>query len=594
MDENNPENAINLLSYLNREQYGDWPIAYGQYYNSPLDKDKPYSDGDPVYQRDDSVGKYVIVDERKGEIPNYDKDYCTYFPRMWSQQSQHEKAYKAWADIDETKNQGGTHMEYDNPYSGKTEDIFRPKFTANLKYFWKYQILHMYWRYFMWNFVGKQDDTQGHGIEYSSRLEGNWISGIKFIDEMYLGNQSKLPESVTKNKANNKFYFLPFILGLIGLVFHFMKRAEDGFEVMLILIFTGLAIIVFLKQNPYQPRERDYAYAGSFYAFAIWIGLGVLGLFDMLRRITNEKMRAVSVTALCTLAVPVIMGQQGWDDHNRSNRYTCRDYAANYLNSCAKNGIIFTNGDNDTFPLWYAQEVEGIRTDVRVVNLSLANTDWYIDQLRRRAYDSPPVKLTLPQNKYWQGHRDWVPIREQKGSPAMDLKKCVQFVGSEDDKDKMQYSGDEYRNYLPTKHFTTPVDSLTVLQNGCVSVKDTAFLMKNFEWSINKSYLLKADLLVLDIIASNNWERPIYFSVTTGSDAYLSLQNHFQLEGLAYRLVPLRTDDKRPMRINTEAMYDNMMHKFAWGGLDKNEVYMDENNTRMAQTFRMQFVSTCQ
>jgi hypothetical protein len=601
MDENNPENAINLLSYLKREQYGDWPIAYGQYYNSPLDASDPYSDGDPVYQRDDSAGQYVIIDERKSEKPNYDKRFCTPFPRMWSQQTQHEKAYISWADIK------GTRMEYENPNTGKTEIIAKPTFTENLKFFFKYQLGHMYWRYFMWNFAGRQNDIQGHGIEYTSRIEGNWISGIPFMDAWRLGNQDKLPESVTGNKANNKFFFLPLILGLIGLVFHFSRRADDAFVVMLLFLFTGIAIVVYLNQYPYQPRERDYAYAGSFYAFAFWIGLGVYAIYNALLSprtkagasavsapsgIQNDRIRAIAVTALCTLAVPVIMGQQGWDDHCRAKRYTCRDYAANYLNSCAKNAIIFTNGDNDTFPLWYAQEVEGIRTDVRVVNLSLANTDWYIDQLRRRAYDSPPVKLTLPQSKYWQGHRDWVPIREvQKNGPAWDLKKLVQFIGSENPKDMTTVYGDEGRNYMPSKHLSVPVDSLQVLRDSVISVADTAFLLKKLDWTIGKNYLLKADLLVLDIIASNNWERPIYFSVTTGSDAYLSLQNHFQLEGLAYRLVPLDPDPSRPLRINVDAMYNNMMKRFKWGGLDENEVYMDENNTRMAQTFRMQFVT---
>jgi hypothetical protein len=604
MDENNPENAINLLSYLKREQYGDWPISYGQYYNTPLDPEDPYRDGDPVYQRDDSSGTYVIIDEREDEKPNYDRRFCTPFPRMWSQQSQHERAYQTWADIK------GVRMSYDNPNTGKTETIVKPTFWENMKFFFRYQLNHMYWRYFMWNFAGRQNDLQGHGIEYTSRIEGNWISGIKPIDAMRLGNQDKLPESVTQSKANNNFYFLPLILGLIGVVFHFSKRADDAFVVMLLFIFTGLAIVLYLNQYPYQPRERDYAYAASFYAFAVWIGLGVLAIFTGIRsRVKgaagsndpvnagagtgNEKLRAVAVTALCTLAVPVIMGQQGWDDHCRAKRETCRDYASNYLNSCAKNAIIFTNGDNDTFPLWYAQEVEGIRTDVRVVNLSLANTDWYIEQLRRAAYDSPPVKLTLAQNKYWQGHRDWVPIRDgQKGAgPAWDLKKLVKFIGSENPKDMTDVYGGKPRNYMPSKRLTVPVDSAKVIQNKTVNPEDAKFLIKNMEWTISKNYLLKADLLVLDIIASNDWERPIYFSVTTGTDAYMSLQNHFQLEGLAYRLVPLSQDPERPLRINAAAMYDNMMNKFRWGGLDQHEVYMDENNIRMAQTFRMQFVT---
>lgn len=586
MDENNPENAITLLSYLQREQYGDWPILKGQYYNSPLDANNPYSDGNPVYMRNDSLKKYIITDDRKNENPNYDSRFTTIFPRMWSQQSHHERAYKTWGDV------VGTSINYDNPYNGKTEVIVKPTFFENIRYFIAYQVKHMYFRYFMWNFAGRQNDIQGHGIEYTSSLEGNWISGFKWFDEniLGLGPQDNLPDSVTKNKGNNKFYFLPLILGLIGLWFHFKHKLDDAIVVLLLFLLTGLAIVVYLNQYPYQPRERDYAYAGSFYAFAIWIGLGVYALYELLHKIKNEKVRAISITCICLIAVPSLMASEGWDDHNRSKRYTCVDFAANYLNSCEKNAILFTNGDNDTFPLWYAQEVEGIRTDVRVVNLSLANTDWYIDQLRRKAYDSDPVKLTLSQDKYWQGHRDWVPIREQKGNVPKNIKSVIKFIGSENHADMIN-AGDNMMNYMPTKNLYVPVDSLKVLKNGTVSVKDTAFLLKNLEWSISKSYLLKSDLLVLDIIASNNWERPVYFSVTTGSDAYLNLQPYFQLEGLAYRLVPLKPDNKKPLRINTEIMYKNMMEKYRWGGLDKNEVYMDENNVRMAQTFRMQMIT---
>jgi hypothetical protein len=582
MDQNNPENAINLLSYLKREQYGDWPLMYGQYYNSPLNKEEPYGDGTPVYKRDDEKGEYVIADERKNEKPNYDPEFCTVLPRMWSQQGNHERAYKAWATIK------GNRIKYDNPFTGKTEVIEKPTFWENMSFMFKYQIGHMYLRYFMWNFVGRQNDIQGHGIEKTSGIEGNWISGVNFIDEMRLGSQAKLPESVTTNKGNNKFYFLPLILGIIGLLYHTLRNGNDAYVVGLLFLLTGMAIVLYLNQYPYQPRERDYAFAGSFYAFAIWIGLGVIAIFDFLKQVKNETMRAALVTIACTLAVPTLMAKDGWNDHNRSNRYTCVDYAANYLNSCQKNAIIFTNGDNDTFPLWYAQEVEGIRTDVRVVNLSLANTDWYIEQIRRRAYDSDPVKLTLTQDKYWQGHRDWVPIRDNKSAAFTDLKKVIEFCGDEKNKTSV---GDDMMAYLPTKKFRVPVDSVKVIKNGTISIADTADLVKSMEWQINKSYLLKADLLVLDIIASNNWERPIYFSVTTGSDAYLSLQNYFQLEGLAYRLVPLKPNPSKPLRMRTDVMYENMMKKWAWGGLDKQEVYMDENNVRMAQTMRMQLIT---
>ncbi|MEW6468485.1 MAG: DUF2723 domain-containing protein [Bacteroidota bacterium] len=589
MDQNNPENAINLYSYLKREQYGDWPLLYGQYYNSPLDADEPYIDGTPVYKRDDKAGKYVIADDRKNEKPNYDKRFCTVFPRMWSQQGNHEKAYQSWANIK------GERIRYNNPFSGEVEDIVKPTFFENLKYFFKYQVSHMYMRYFMWNFVGRQNDIQGHGIEYTSQLEGNWVSGIPFIDELRLGNQAKLPESVTESKGNNKYYFLPLLLGLLGLVFHFNRNNKDAFVVLLLFFLTGLAIVIYLNQYPYQPRERDYSYAGSFYAFCIWIGLGVLALFDMLKQLRNQTLRAAVITVLCTLAVPGLLAAQNWDDHNRSNRYTCLDYARNYLESCARNAIIFTNGDNDTFPLWYVQEVEGIRTDVRVVNLSLANTDWYIEQLARKAYDSDPIPLTLTVDKYGLGKREWVPIRERKELTGFqDLKKMIEFVGDDENPKAKVQLGDEARNFFPTKNFRVPVDKNKVLANGTVLKRDTAFLVNAIEWTVSKNYLMKSDLLVLDIISANNWERPIYFSITTGSDAYINLQPFFQLEGLAYRLVPLKPDESKPLRIATDIMYENTMKKFAWGGLDKNEVYMDENNLRMAQTLRMQMITLAQ
>ncbi|MEK6616362.1 MAG: DUF2723 domain-containing protein, partial [Bacteroidota bacterium] len=425
IDENNPENAISLLSYLNREQYGDWPILFGQDYNAPLyygndddpaaesmysvdknDQTPHYVNGKPIYVRDDKAGKYVIADDRKDQIPNYDKRFCRFFPRMWSQQGSHESAYKAWGDIQ------GTPVKVRNPSTGEHETLMRPTFGENFSYFLKYQVVHMYLRYFMWNFAGRQNDVQGHGIESTSRIEGNWISGIPFLDEMRLGSQDNLPESVTRSNANNKFYFLPLLLGLIGLMFQYKRDKENWFMVMLMFMLTGFAIVIYLNQYPYQPRERDYAYAASFYGFAIWIGMGVAAISEFLgKKVSNEKVRAIATTVICLLAVPVIMAKEGWNDHNRSNRYTCRDFAAAYLNSCAQNAILFTNGDNDTFPLWYVQEVEGVRTDVRVINLSLANTDWYIDQLRSQQYDSDPIPLLLDQSKYAQGNRDFVPIR---------------------------------------------------------------------------------------------------------------------------------------------------------------------------------------
>ncbi|TAL62883.1 MAG: DUF2723 domain-containing protein [Bacteroidetes bacterium] len=627
IDENNPENAISLLSYLKREQYGDWPILYGQDYNAPLyygdddchpgaepmnsvDADDPtphYTDGDPIYVRSDEEGRYIIADDRKDQIPNYDKRFCRAFPRMWSQQGSHERAYKSWGDVK------GTAITVRNPSSGEHETLIRPTFGENFAYFWKYQVVHMYLRYFMWNFSGRQNDIQGHGIEFSSRIEGNWISGIPFIDEMRLGPQDNLPESVTQSKANNKFYCFPLLLGLIGLIFQFRRDQENWFMVMLMFVLTGIAIVVYLNQYPYQPRERDYAYTASFYAFAIWIGMSVAAISEFLgKKFLNERLRAALTTVVCLLAVPTIMAKEGWDDHDRSNRYTCLDFAAAYLNSCAPNAILFTNGDNDTFPLWYVQEVEGIRTDVRVINLSLANTDWYINQLRSKMYDSDPIPLMLDQSKYAQGNRDFVPIkpRDEVKDKFMDLKEMVSFMGSDDPRTRIPW-GHAPINYLPTTKFRLPVDSANFLKTlrkdldnpatKTIAVNDTSMegmiaaagrqkkILPYIEWDMGKKgYIMKNDLLILDILAANNWARPVYFAVTVGPDAFVGLEKNFQIEGLAYRLVPYGAQSGQP-RVSTEIMYDNLMNKVKWGGLDQGkDVWMDENNMRMALTMRMQ------
>ncbi len=614
MDENNPENAVNLLSYLKREQYGDWPLFFGQYYNSPLDNEKPYADANPIYGRDDKSKKYIILDERKAEIPNYDKEFCTVFPRMYSQQDNHSRGYKSWAEVT------GTKIPHYNRFRDKEETIEKPTWWENFKFFWKYQMGHMYFRYFMWNFAGRQNDIQGNGVEWSSKIEGNWISGIPFIDGSLprsgagvLGSQDKLPESVTKNKGNNKLYCLPLLLGLLGLYYHWQKQKKDTWVVLLLFLCTGIAIGIYLNMPPFQPRERDYAFVGSFYAFAIWIGLGVMALYDYLKM--KNVVQAVGATALCTLAVPVLMAGQEWNDHNRARRYTCVDFARNYLESCAPNAILFTNGDNDTFPLWYAQEVEGIRTDVRVINLSLANTDWYIEQMRRQAYDSEPVKFNLDQSKYVAGNHDFVPIlpNPKLKDKHIDLKELMSFVGREDQDALTEWGANQFVNFLPTKNIRIGVDTAKVLKNGTVSRTDVEMpgkimdakdsmeiamgkkklkpqLATEIDFSLKGTYIIKNTLMVLDLISANEWDRPIYFAVTAGPENYYNMQSYFQLEGLAYRLVPVKNPNGQP-RVNTEVMYNNIMKKFKWGNLDKEELYMDENNMRMALTMRMQMIT---
>ncbi len=586
MDENNPENAINLLSYLNREQYGDWPILYGQYYNAPLDPAQPYKDGNPTYTKDVTVGKYVITQDKKNSIPNYDKRFCTLFPRMHSDQRNHVSGYRDWADI-----QGTPITTTDQ--NGEAKTIMKPTFGENLTFFFRYQIGHMYARYFMWNFVGRQNDIQGHG----GVLKGNWLSGVAPIDAARLGPQENLPSSMTSNKGYNRFYFLPLILGLVGLFFHFKSDKLDGFIVFLLFVLTGVAIIIYLNNTPYQPRERDYGYVGSFYAFAIWIGLGVYGIAEFLSKKVSANIATVIAIIIGLFSAPVLMAKEGWDDHDRSDRYTARDFAANYLNSCAPNAILFTNGDNDTFPLWYAQEVEGIRTDVRVVNLSLSNTDWYIEQMRRKAYDSDPIPLTLKEEQYRQGTRDYVPVYYnpniiKDSTKYYSIKQLMEFVASEESQAKIQTQGGMELSYLPTGKVLIPVDSATVVNNGTVPKGMEGQILKDgMPWKISKQYIMKNDLMIMDIIATNNWKRPIYFAVTVGDDAYMNLEPYFQLEGLAYRLVPMRmqTNDGQTGKANTDIMYNNMMNKFKWGGMSTEGVYMDENNLRMTMNLRNNF-----
>lgn len=424
IDENNPENAISLLAYLNREQYGTWPIVSGYYYNAPMVGSE---NGSPVYTKKYLVfdgktelaafydkadaqtyvkekggkikGRYVITDDRIGTIPVYDEQFKTVFPRMWSQQRSHHKtAYQEWAH----KNKGDRV-----PVGGtaeKPEFSFVPTMGENLSFFFKYQVGHMYIRYFMWNFSGRQNDIQGHG----NPLHGNWITGIKAVDKALVGPQDNLPDNLANNLATNKFYLLPLILGIIGLVFHSSSNYKDSIVVSILFLMTGLAIVLYLNQYPYQPRERDYSYAASFYAFAIWIGLGVIGVLQWVDKHFKNKLIPLGVSVALLVLVPGIMAKEGWDDHDRSNKRLALEVAKNYLEACRKNGVVFTNGDNDTFPLWYAQEVEGVRTDVKVVNLSLFNTDWYVEQSARKTYDAPGIPLSFTKDQYIQGSRDFV------------------------------------------------------------------------------------------------------------------------------------------------------------------------------------------
>ena len=570
LNENKPNNVFSLLSYLNREQYGDRPLFYGQSYNAPQDAREPFTEGKTTYYQQD--GKYV--ETKPKEIPNYDSRFKTIFPRMYSSQLRHVRAYKSWADVK------------GKPIKVNNETIYAPTFGENIKFFFKYQIGHMYLRYFMWNFSGRQNDIQGHG----SVVRGNWISGIPFIDEIRLGSQDNLPSTMTSNNAMNKYFMLPLLLGLVGLFFQYKKDKNNFWVVMLMFLFTGLAIVFYLNQYPNQPRERDYAYAGSFYAFAIWIGLGVLALYDILSKKIPQSIAAGGVTAIAFVLVPGILVSENWDDHDRSGRYTARDFAYNYLNSCEPNAIIFTNGDNDTFPLWYAQEVEGIRTDIRVVNLSLFNTDWYIDQMKKQAYEAPPVPISYSHEQYMNDIKNYVPVYEQF-KDYKDINQVNEFVKSDVSATRVRTQRGEELDFIPTKKISIPVDVKKVLANGTVSLKDSARIETTLQWEIKKSYLTKGELMILDIIANNNWDRPIYFAITVGSENFQNLEKYFSLDGLAYRLVPIEAKslDGQIGEVNTEAMYDNMMNKFKWGGINDPNVYLDENNLRMIMNFRNNF-----
>ncbi len=589
MDQNSPEDVFSLMSYLNREQYGDRPLIVGQYYNSPVDRRAMNKEkGRPVYIKKN--GKYVISEYKPSYI--FNSSTTTIFPRMYSREARHIDQYKKWTNLKGVKKR----VTGDD---GHTKVITMPTFFENLKFFWEYQVKYMYVRYFMWNFSGRQNDLQGNGeID-----KGNWITGIPAIDNSMLGDQSLLRDSLKKNKANNKYYLLPLLLGLIGVFYQYNSNSKNketgevdntgkhGFWIVMLLFFlTGLAIVLYLNQTPLQPRERDYAYAGSFYAFAIWIGLGVLGIVEVLRKVIPGKISAAAATLLSLILVPGIMIKENWDDHDRSQRYVAHDLAWNYLQTCQDDAILFTNGDNDTFPLWYIQEVEGVRTDVRVCNLSYLQTDWYIDQMKRKAYKSDPVPFSMKHKQYLEGKRDVVYIipRDQFKGKRIDLKEAIKFVASDNPKTKQipQYSGNI--DYIPANRFYLNADSLKVLQKGIVSESAAHLIQPRMDIDINKNMIMKNELMIYDLLSNNDWNRPIYFAVTVGADNYAGLQDYFQLEGFGYQIVPIKTknDNMEYGRVDTEKMYDNVMNKFKWGGYNNPNVYLDENHRRMAANIR--------
>ena len=571
LDENNPENAFNLLYFLNREQYGQRPLFKGPYFNAPV---IDYTEGKPHYNPVD--GKYKITSRDLSRV--YDQRFVTLFPRMWSDQDDHQQVYQSW-----TRMKGVPIQVTDQ--SGEKKVLRKPTFFENLGFMFSYQLDFMYFRYFMWNFSGKQNDTQGTG----GTVNGNWITGINFLDERRVGNND-LPEDMKKDTSRNVYYLLPFILGIIGMLYQFNRDNKNWWIILLLFFMTGIAIVLYLNQYPNQPRERDYAYAASFYFFAVWIGFGVLALFEWLSKLAPEKIAAPVSGILCACAVPLIMGTQNWDDHDRSGRYLARDVSFNYLNSCAENAILFTNGDNDTFPLWYAQEVEGARTDIRVCNLMLLNTDWYIDQMKFKTYDSDPLPVTLPSSKYYDGVNNQVFIVEKTKDPV-DISTILEWVNSDNPATKVRVSANEQLDIIPSRTIRIPVDREKVLASGTVKPEDADLIVPYIDIKLTGNSIIKSQLIVLDILAHNNWERPVYFVTGYHADA-MGLEEYFQLEGIAYRLVPVKSQNINWLdygRIDTEILYNNMMNKFVWGGAKDPGVNIDYNHRRTLQVVKARY-----
>ena len=598
MDQNSPEDIFTLGSYLSRDQYGDRPLFYGQAYTSQvaLDNDgqmcRPkMKEGAPVYSRKEKASKnekdsYFVVTHKN----KYVYAQNMFFPRMYD--SSHAQDYESWMGGVE-----GTQVPYDR--CGENIMVKMPTQLENIKFFLSYQCNFMYWRYFMWNFCGRQNQIQGNGeLEH-----GNWITGISFLDNARLGDQSKLPDDLKNDKGHNVFYGLPLILGLIGLFWQAFRgrRGIRQFWVVFFLFFmTGLAIVIYLNQTPVQPRERDYAYAGSFYAFAIWCGLGVAAIIDLLKKYLKVSNVAVTaIVSLLCLLVPIQMVSQTWDDHDRSGRYTCRDFGRNYLMTLQDKGdpIIFTNGDNDTFPLWYNQETEGVRTDARVCNLSYLQTDWYIDQMKRPAYNSPAVPISWPRLDYCSGTNEYVEVQPSLKQQVLDFYKQnpdaakAQFGDNPFElKNIMKYwvraKGDMH--VIPTDTVYVTIDKDAVRKSGMMMASDS--IPDRMVISLaGKTALYKNDLMMLEMISQCNWTRPLYVAITVGEENFMNLGDNFVQEGLANRITPFTTNKPGAKNFDTDKTYNNMMFRYRYGGLDKPGLYIDETVMRMCYTHRRLF-----
>ncbi|WP_183559732.1 DUF2723 domain-containing protein [Mucilaginibacter sp. SP1R1] len=542
LNNSHPDNAFTLYGYLNRIQYGENPLLSGPFYDAKVTDQK---EGSIIYRK----GKTQY--ENAGRKIETEYDHTTPLPRMYSTEAQDIQFYKEWLRIPDNQ---------------------APTFGDNMKWMLSWQMYQMYWRYFLWNFVGRYNDADGQTS--TEGIDGNWTTGL--FDK-------HLPKSVINGTTYTPLYALPLILGLIGGFYHVNRKKKDALVVLLLFFFTGLAIVLYVNQASVQPRERDYSYVGSFYAFAIWIGLGVIAIADAARKFIDGKVAAIGSTAICLLAVPLLLANKEWKDHDRSTKWTAHDMAYNYLISCPKNAILFTYGDNDTYSLWYDQEVEGIRPDVRIVNLSLFTGDWYIRQMQGKMNQSEPLPITMPYDKYKEGVRDVIYYNDQKIAGPVEVKEIFDFISSDDKATQVQYQSGDYGNYLPTKNFKITIDPDEVVKNGVVTPEQKSKLTKVMEWKFTSNYITKDNLAMLDILAHNNWKRPICFTTTIGNDNLIGMQPYLYKEGFTYRLIPFEKDTTRHDQLsktNTMVMYDNIMNKFKFGNF-KNARYLDHESTSM-------------
>ena len=607
INENEPKDALSMLSYLNREQYGSWPLLYGPYYDAPLidiKNDKPIYVKKRVTENGKEVDRYVVT--------NYNKDYVypsetkTLFPRMWSPNERHAKIYEKYR-ADNNGRIKGKKVSFKVGDFGRQYTYNKPTFGQNMRFFLDYQCHWMYWRYFMWNFVGRQDDIESQG----GISHGNWISGVTGFDSARLGNQRDIPDSL-KNSGRTNFYFLPLILGLCGLFWLLFKDLRQSWVIFLLFFMTGLAIIIYLNQTPYQPRERDYSYAGSFYAFAIWIGFGVMALIDWIDQLVKSKnhVTTIAVSFVCLAAVPGLMAAQGWNEHNRGGKTSARDWAKNYLAQLPPNSVIFTRGDNDTFPLWYIQEVEGFRTDVRVVNYMLSSGYWYAHQMGRKVYDSEKLPLTLSPEEYDNGVNEALPVlvQDEYYDYYVDLKKIINIIHDPDT--KVEINGTE-THYFPVRNLKLKVDKEACIRNNVVPESMEDQIVDEIQWKIRGSfafdsiqgiwrgpYIYKNALLLLDFMASNNWERPVYFTSYSDVASVLGIDKYLYMEGLAYRFIPVEVDKADYVQghggVYREGSYDLLVNKAQWGNLNKEGVVPDRESMRNVEFARQSYLLLAQ